>query len=535
MRVLIVDDEAKVCNLVCKLIDWEGLGLELAGIMHDGAEALAFIKEQQPDIVITDIRMPGCNGMDMISQIRQLNLNTHFIIISGYRQFEYATHAIRCGVEDYLLKPLKQKDIDKVLRKIVQENTEREANLAEKATLMESVGLERGRLRERFVNDLLDGLIKPEELLPESLALRYGFSMDGGSYLLVVVQNLSLRLPDEQTGRTLMNNKIKTIVESELLSAFSETVTTVQHNRIACAVRGSGELPGGLHKLLRRIGAGIQGLGDIFESLRFIVTASLPVERVQDLPQCVEQIRKTLAQRILLPLNATVQYAPAFEPAFAVGDLISFKTRNDLRLAISGLDEDQLVAVIRGVQAALTGEPRATGWDIQAAYFELIRLFLASTLDCGMKAPAGLEKEMEQRYEAANSVADLFNRLTERLVNAMMDWQVGKSAEESRPIRIARKFIHQHYAEPLTLQMLSDHVSLNATYFSSAFKRETGQTFLDYVTRVRVDAAKELLADTDMGISDIAERVGYQDIKYFYKRFRKFAGLGPKEYRKLYG
>jgi two-component system response regulator YesN len=176
-------------------------------------------------------------------------------------------------------------------------------------------------------------------------------------------------------------------------------------------------------------------------------------------------VQKVLAQRILLPGNATVQYTPDFEPAFAIGDLISFKTRNDLRLAISALDEEQLSAVIRGVQTALTHEARVAGGDWQAAYFELIRLFLASTLDCGMQPPAGLEQELKQRYDAAGSAAELFSGLTERLVSAMMDWQVGKSAEESRPIRIARKFIHQHYAEPLTLQMLSDHVSLNATYF----------------------------------------------------------------------
>lgn len=535
MRVFIVDDEVKVCNLVCKLIDWDGLGLELAGVMHDGAEALTFILEHQPEIVITDIRMPGCNGMDMISQIRQWNLKTHFIIISGYRQFEYATHAIKCGVEDYLLKPLKQKDIDKVLRKILQENALQEANLAEKATLMESVGLERGRLRERFVNDLLDETIPAEELEPEALTLRYGFTPEGCSYLLMVVQNLSLCPPDDQAGRVLMNNKIRTIVEGELLCAFSETVTTVQNDRIASVVCGSDEQMNGLHKLLRRIGAGIQGLSDIFESPRFIVAASLPVQRVEELPQCVRQIQRVLAQRILLPVNSTVAYIPAYEPVHAMGELISFKIRNDLRLAISALDEDQLSTVIRGVQAALTEGSRATGWDVRAAYFELIRLFLASTLDCGMQAPEGLEREMERRYDHANDVAELFHGLTERLVSAMMDWQIGKSAEESRPIRIARKFIHQHYAEPLTLQMLSDHVSLNATYFSSAFKRETGQTFLDYVTRVRIDVAKELLADTDMGISDIAERVGYSDIKYFYKRFKRFAGLGPKEYRKLYG
>ena len=535
MKVLIVDDEAKVCNLVRKLVDWEGLGLELAGILHDGAEALTFIREHQPDIVITDIRMPGCNGIDMISQIRQMNLKTHFIIISGYRQFEYATHAIKYGVEDYLLKPLKQKDIDRVLHKIIQENALHEADRAEKATLMKSVGMERGRLRERFLNDLLDGKIVPAELSPAMIAERYGCSFTDGALLLVVVQNLSLFRPEEQAGLALMNGKIKTIVENELGSAFTQMVAAVQNDRVACVVCATPEQLAGLHKALRRVGAGIQGLSDIFESPHFMVVASLPVHSVQDLPRCVDQLDRVLAQRLLLPMNPTVQYAPDFEPVFTLNDLIGFKTRNDLRLAVSALDDVQLAQVIRGVQAVLLAEPRRTGWDARAAYFELIRLFLAATLDCGMKAPTSLEAELAQCYQTAASVPELFDRLTERLANAMADWQVGKSAEESRPIRMARKYIHQHYAEALTLQMLSDLVALNATYFSSAFKRETGQTFLDYVTQVRVDAAKEMLADTELGIGDIAERVGYQDIKYFYKRFKKFAGLGPKEYRKLYG
>lgn len=535
MKVLIVDDEAKVCNLVRKLIDWDGLGLELAGILHDGALALRFIQEHQPEIVITDIRMPGCSGIEMISQIRQWNLNTHFVIISGYRQFEYATHALRYGVDDYLLKPLKQKDIDRVLRKILRDTAMREADQAEKENLVQSVGLERGRLRERFLSDMLAGRVKPGELTLELLESRYGCTFREGGFLLVEVQNLSLRRPEEQAGQALMNSKIKTIMESVLGEVFADTVAVIQGDRVACAVFGTPEQFVGLHKSLRRIASDILALEDIFEEPKFIVAASLPALGATELPQCVTQVERALSQRLLLSPNATVQYAPEQEPVFAVEQLIHFKVRNDLRLAVSTLDAAQLEQVIGGVRTVLQNGPRLTGWDVRCAYLELVRLFLAATLDCGMKPSAGLEAELEADYLRARTVAELFSRLSERLTNAMADWQIGKNAEETRPIRLARKYIHENYAQPLTLQMLSEQVSLNATYFSSAFRRETGQTFLDYVTQVRIDAAKELLADTDLGIADIAERVGYQDMKYFYKRFRKFAGIGPKEYRRLYG
>ena len=96
------------------------------------------------------------------------------------------------------------------------------------------------------------------------------------------------------------------------------------------------------------------------------------MQTIQELPHCVDQIHKVLAQRILLPLNPTVQYTPDYEPAFAIRNLINFKVRNDLRLAISALDDEQLLVVIRGVRLTLTDEQRVTGWDVQAAYFELI-------------------------------------------------------------------------------------------------------------------------------------------------------------------
>jgi two-component system response regulator YesN len=103
------------------------------------------------------------------------------------------------------------------------------------------------------------------------------------------------------------------------------------------------------------------------------------------------------------------------------------------------------------------------------------------------------------------------------------------------PHLLAKRYIHEHYHEPLTLHSVSTVIGFNPSYFSSVFKRETGENFLDYLTNERIVGAKELLVSTSLSVGEIAEKVGYQDLKYFYKRFKQSTGLGPKEYRKLYG
>ena len=111
LSVVLADDENKILLLLQKLIDWQSLGYEIAGTANDGLRALELVREKQPDLLITDVRMPGCSGIELIQRAKDLQPNLHFIIISGYRKFEYAQNALKYGVEDYLLKPIKQDDL----------------------------------------------------------------------------------------------------------------------------------------------------------------------------------------------------------------------------------------------------------------------------------------------------------------------------------------------------------------------------------------------------------------------------------------
>ena len=122
LKILIVDDEPDICELIHKLIDWKELGLLSLGSCQNGIDAMEIILRQKPDVVITDIQMPGMTGLSLIEKACKQNLQTKFIVISGYREFEYAQQAIRYGVEDYLLKPISKTDLNLVLKRLIQES-----------------------------------------------------------------------------------------------------------------------------------------------------------------------------------------------------------------------------------------------------------------------------------------------------------------------------------------------------------------------------------------------------------------------------
>ena len=115
MKVIVADDEAKVCQLICSLVDWASLDMEVAGVAHNGIEALELVETLRPDLIITDIRMPGYDGLELISRAKAAKPDLDFIIVSGYRHFEYAQSAIKYGVSDYLLKPIKKADLIETL------------------------------------------------------------------------------------------------------------------------------------------------------------------------------------------------------------------------------------------------------------------------------------------------------------------------------------------------------------------------------------------------------------------------------------
>ena len=190
LRVVLADDENKVILLMQKLIDWEALGYEIAGTANDGLRALELVREKQPHLLITDVRMPGCDGIELIQRAKALQPKLHFIVISGYRKFEYAQNALKYGVEDYLLKPLKQEELTGILLR-----------LKEKMGQEAALEFQLKRSGEHQQELLLDALLGTAERGTSFLSAgqangEYGFHFGSGTYAAAVIR---VDVPDAES------------------------------------------------------------------------------------------------------------------------------------------------------------------------------------------------------------------------------------------------------------------------------------------------------------------------------------------------
>lgn len=156
LRVIIADDEERICRLIKALVDWESMGMEVVGVAANGLEAIDLVKIWEPDILITDIRMPGCDGLQMIEQVRGTNPEVEIIIISGFAHFPYAQTAIKFGIGDYLLKPINKIELNQTLQKLGEKVRYRKASEWDRQQMVEDTQLARNRMKNNLIADLLD-------------------------------------------------------------------------------------------------------------------------------------------------------------------------------------------------------------------------------------------------------------------------------------------------------------------------------------------------------------------------------------------
>ena len=177
---------------------------------------------------------------------------------------------------------------------------------------------------------------------------------------------------------------------------------------------------------------------------------------------------------------------------------------------------------------------RASGSQIYDCYMEISDAVLTGIRQNEKLDIDKIRKDLIYGFYRCTTTSEAFGFLRKYISDLIENFEKKKETKEQKPITEAKKYIQEHYLEPLKLEDVSKHIGFNATYFSSVFKKETGKNFLDYVTELRMNKAKQLLCSGEMSVNDVAEAVGYQDLKYFSRLFKKNAGISPSDYKKMY-
>lgn len=535
IKVLIADDELRICELIFRLIDWESLGMSVIAVAHDGRETIKIIKNEMPDIVITDIRMPGYNGVDVIRIGKEYNSDIQFIIISGYSQFDYAQNAIHYGVSDYLLKPVKAEELTKALLRIknrIDKNNQMYSQVKKAWTLEQQ---NRRLYREQLIMEIAHGkgfdvLTKDMNTLNE----QYKYEFIPGFFTIVIVKADGLNF-EEKTESSFLFEKIQQSLSFAFAPVMQEMQGTMLDNGTYIFLfnyeNEYAEIESQLHRLLNQMLL----QKDVFKKLHLTIGLGKRVNCLAEVGKSYETAYLAIKDRILVGTDRIIEG----KEKIVVQDYKDYflHTVRELENVVENLDDKRISDIIQEWGTALSKDKEINGYQIEQSAKALVNSYLLSmqknnyTLD----EDDNLLKDFMKSIENCISLGEIQELLSGTLEQSLSEYRHKRALSGSKPIRDAKEYIRNNLAGNLTIQEVSEYVGYSSAHFSVRFKQECGITFSDYVMESRIEKSKELLKNTRETIESIAAAVGYSDVKSFTKNFKKYTEVKPSQYRKIYG
>lgn len=528
VKLVVADDEEKVCRLIIALGDWERLGIEVVGTAANGLEAAELVAREKADILITDIRMPGLNGLELIEKIKKISSEIKIMIISGYANFEYAQQALKQGVNDYLLKPINREALNEALSKMVgQIETEQKNHLAIHDFQREREE-EVTKLRKVLVKDLLDSrsLFLNEELLAE----KYYFHAQPGAYQAVAVKRDVAITEKVQTSGEFLFEKLKEILERELAKECNDFLFVSSGEYLFGILNFPIRNNENIRKAVRSSFNQILARKDFLGGAELTAGMGTLVKKAEELPMTFLAAKRAVEERLVEGVGRMLEIDSDGGSLFE--KKLTGKFTRNLENALQTLNTEEIVNTVQAIYKEAVETPRVHGWEILELVCQCGCLFI---LRMDFSDKTELQKEFERNCDNYISTKELFGYLESFMVEKIDQLIAGRKEDSVRPVRLAKQYIHNHYQEQITLEEVSEHVGLTAAYFSVLFKKETEIGFAKYLMNERIEGAKELLRETSLSVGEICRKVGYNDLKHFTRLFEKSVGVKPAVYRKLYG
>jgi two-component system response regulator YesN len=517
-KVFFVEDEIITREGIRDNVDWQASGFEFCGEATDGEMALPLLRTAQPDVLITDIKMPFMDGLQLSKIVRERMPRVKIIILSGHDEFEYAQKAISLGITDYLLKPVTVQKLQTVLQKLsVQLDQERKEqdNLKK---LQEQVEDNRAMLSERLLFKLVVGAVSPAEAVEMGQVL--GFDLTARHYLVVIlklefgdraeqydhdeyqqVQRVLTELVEKNADIFVLKRDLGDII----LILKGNTTEYLEEQRDLLLNEINQVVAGTRYQLNIGVGSSKERIADISQSfMEALVHIQNPAINRDELNQPVERGELLKLDNTAIENYLTCGVKDEFDTFFTAYLRPLGETALKSALIKNYIFVDVILATAKLVNE-LGGEVDRVVPDLDS-----IETILANV--------KSLEELREQAY---------------KIISIGLMYRDGRpNGQHIYMLRRAKEYIEHHYANPeLSLNEVAAQANLSASHFSAVFSQETCQTFKEYLTEIRINKAKELLRMTPLRSADIAYQVGYNDPHYFSAVFKKNTGLSPIEFR----
>lgn len=532
-KVFLVEDEIVVREGIRKNILWEQYGFQYAGDAPDGELALPLIRQIQPDLLITDIKMPFIDGLQLIELIRRELPRTKIIIISGYDDFSYAQQAIRLGVDQYLLKPITKDKMVEILIAL-QKKMETERQQQEFLTRFQREVTEYETFsRRRFFEQIVVGGMNALEI--SETAKTMSIDVNAPYYNIVLFSLSSSRYdasaPEGYTDTlAAIQDKIRQFIACHPhILLFRWNVTTQ-----AFLVKGEQE------DIAHRTDDCIENIQRYCETtgsdVSWHIAQGTPVSRLGSIPACFNEASRLLSYRYLCAEEHILSKESIREFWKRSGsEMDNVKKEIDQDHICKFLSKGAREEIDRFIEQLLqsAGEgnvstPLYCRYLTMTVYFATVKYL--DSIGCCADSFWSLELQPNDNVSTPEEARKYMHQV---MVQAI-DLRDNESKKQQRDLLTqAIRFIDKHFSdESISLERVARKVNVSPNYFSAIFSQVVGQTFIEYLTNKRIEEAKRLLRHTDKRSSEVAVAVGYKDSHYFSFVFKKVLGLTPNEYRK---
>ncbi|QYR20309.1 response regulator [Paenibacillus sp. sptzw28] len=528
LTMCVMDDIKAVVKGITSTILWSDYNIDIIGTASDGEEGLRLIREQKPNIVITDIRMPQLDGLEMIRRMTAEELPTKVIFMSGYTDFHYAQEAIRLGAFDYLLKPFTQPQILEAVMKVKQAIELEQSRSSRIMDLEKKMKKSTPYLRQDYIRNLLHYTVDTDSLEEQWQFLQIGMKL---SPLMVMVIDIDFGAHQQpSTGeREMVRFAVQNIMEETLFAHTEGVMVREENSQLVVLFNPPPSIP--LRELLE------QCLKNVERYTRHTISIGVGTEIAHPrlVNESYQQAEKAIAYKFYSGGNSVIYFnglrklsstAPRFKP----------DKEKELFYAIRCGNKSRTDEILDAIFLEWTLNPYPPEPDIMVNMFYGLAFAV-----CRMLSESIAE---EERTELETSLAKVKENMSSTYYGWMYDvsefchrgcelMDSGLMKDNGQVITKAKEYIHEHLHTNFTVNECAKAVHLSPSYFANLFKKETGLTIAQYKTAKRIERAKELLIE-GIQVQEIALMLGYEDRPYFSELFRKHSGMTPTSFRQLY-
>ena len=531
IKVFLVEDEVIIRSGVKKSINWEQEGYEFVGEASDGELAYPMILKEKPDILITDIRMPFMDGLELSRLVKKELPDIKILILSGYDEFEYAKKAIKIGVTEYLLKPISAAKLTEVLNAVAE--TIRQEN--EEKNLLETYFAEMRENTERDKMRLFEKLLMGDLSMGEILEAgeRFGMNLGASCYKIVlfkILANLENHVYAEQM--------VDACSSVEQAASMMEGVYVFQRGVEGWAFLLTAQDEKSMEESAKILYQNLKQAMKNYTQLEYFGGIGSTVPRIRSLKQSFREADRAFAARFVEEANQIISQKEfeksQMEEGLKMQGVVQIgKSREMLQKFLSNGTREEVKAFSDAYISRIEEENIRSTMVRQYVVIDVCIVILSF---CERRSSANrLQEEAEELQKMMQKIHSLseIKKYVVRLLNEAIELRDAESGRRySDLIAAAKKEIENHYmTEEISLNTVAISVGMSPSYFSSIFSKEAGKTFVEYLTEVRIEKAKEFLMCSSMKTSEIGYEVGYKDPHYFSYIFKKVQGCSPKEYR----